>query len=155
MEYYEWLNNFVLSSSFLFPLLSLLSVFLLFCRIQSIAESRDELPCSLLLVTAGDDREEGEKVVGHARLLQVAGCRDAALVESVVVSAKMRRRGLGRRLMESCEQHARKCVPSPTFSYIYCISTPPSSSSSSSFSSSSSSSSSSFSSSSSYVGWVV
>ena len=79
-------------------------MFLLFQRVQSISESRDDLPCSILLVTVG---AEG-RVVGHARLLQVAGDKDAALVESVVVLAEMRGRGLGRRLMEACEQHARK-----------------------------------------------
>lgn len=48
-------------------------------------------------------------MVGHARLWKVVGHADAALVESVVVTPELRGRGLGRRLMELSEQHARGC----------------------------------------------
>ena len=43
----------------------------------SIEEGGDDLPCSLVLVEG-----ESGRVVGHARLMQVAGREKAALVET-------------------------------------------------------------------------
>lgn len=47
------------------------------CRVASIEEGSDDLPCSLVLVEG-----ESGRVVGHARLMQVAGREKAALVET-------------------------------------------------------------------------
>lgn len=68
-------------------------------RLASIEEGSDELPCSVVMV------EEGGRVVGHARLMPVAGVRDAALIETVIVAPELRGRGLGRQLMEKAERH--------------------------------------------------
>lgn len=46
-------------------------------RVASIEEGGDDLPCSLVLVEG-----ESGRVVGHARLMQVAGREKAALVET-------------------------------------------------------------------------
>ena len=46
-------------------------------RVASIEEGSDDLPCSLVLVEGGSGR-----VVGHARLMRVAGRGNAALVET-------------------------------------------------------------------------
>ena len=72
-------------------------------RKHSIEDSCDELPCSLLLVVKSND-----EVIGHVRVLGVDGCRGGAIVESLVVSPDMRRRGLGRRLMEAAEEYVKR-----------------------------------------------
>lgn len=48
-----------------------------FYRVASIEDGCDELPCSLVLVQG-----VGGRVVGHARLMRVAGRSDAVLVET-------------------------------------------------------------------------
>ncbi len=45
-------------------------------RVASLEGGVDELPCSLVLLNSGG------AVVGHARLLPVAGATNAALIES-------------------------------------------------------------------------
>ena len=68
---------------------------------QSIQDSQDTLPCSLVVCVGG-------KVVGYVRLLEVLGRKGSVLVESLVVDPSMRGRGLGRRLMENAENLARQ-----------------------------------------------
>ncbi|XP_064402562.1 N-alpha-acetyltransferase 80-like isoform X1 [Halichondria panicea] len=68
-------------------------------RVASLEGGVDELPCSLVLLNSGG------AVVGHARLLPVAGATNAALIESVVVCQECRGCGLGRRLMEESETY--------------------------------------------------
>ncbi|XP_065919355.1 N-alpha-acetyltransferase 80-like [Dysidea avara] len=70
-------------------------------RKASIETSKSTFPCSILLVDVSDR----DKVIGFARLLEVVGDKTAALVESVVVDPKLRGHGLGRKLMEACENH--------------------------------------------------
>lgn len=59
---------------------------------------------SLLLVK----RDTGG-VIGFVRILQVANRNRAGLIESLVIDPVMRRRGLGRYLMEEGEDHVRRC----------------------------------------------
>ena len=77
-------------------------------RKHSINDSRPDLPVSLLLVT-----KDEERVVGFVRIFKVTGKIDAGLIESLVISPDMRRRGLGRLLMEAAEEHVRR------YMYIY------------------------------------
>lgn len=72
-------------------------------RKHSISDSRPDLPVSLLLVT-----QDKERVVGFVRIFKVTGKSDAGLIESLVISPDMRRRGLGRLLMEAAEEHVRR-----------------------------------------------
>ena len=44
--------------------------------VASIEGGCDELPCSVVMV------EQGGRVVGHARLMPVAGVKDGALIET-------------------------------------------------------------------------
>ena len=50
-------------------------------RVASIDGGQDQLPCSVLLVGRVGGGEEG-RVVGHARVMPVAGARKAALIET-------------------------------------------------------------------------
>ncbi len=72
-------------------------------RRQSICENVPELPCSLLLLTNND-----HSVCGHIRLLRVKGQTDKALIESLVISRRLRGRGLGRHLMTAAEDYIKK-----------------------------------------------
>ncbi|XP_073447754.1 N-alpha-acetyltransferase 80 [Aquarana catesbeiana] len=71
-------------------------------RIHSLEKSLDDFPVCLVLIGA----REGP-VLGHARLSKVIGLPDSLFVESVVVSADLRGKGYGRRLMEATERYAR------------------------------------------------
>ncbi|XP_077307650.1 N-alpha-acetyltransferase 80 [Lithobates pipiens] len=71
-------------------------------RIHSLEKSLDDFPVCLVLIGA----PEGP-VLGHARLSKVIGLPDSLFVESVVVSADLRGKGYGRRLMEATERYAR------------------------------------------------
>lgn len=56
---------------------------------------------------------DNDEVIGHVRVLKVAADKDntnAGLIESLVIASKMRRRGLGRRLMEAAEEHVKRYV---------------------------------------------
>ena len=68
---------------------------------QSIQDSKDGLPCSLVACVDG-------RVVGHVRLLAVLGRKASVIVESLLVDPSMRGHGLGRKLMESAENLARQ-----------------------------------------------
>lgn len=53
---------------------------------------------------------DNDEVIGHVRILKVAADKDhtnGGLIESLVIESKMRRRGLGRRLMEAAEEHVK------------------------------------------------
>ena len=53
---------------------------------------------------------DNDEVIGHVRVLKVAADKDstkAGLIESLVIASKMRRQGLGRRLMEAAEEHVK------------------------------------------------
>ncbi|XP_040216312.1 N-alpha-acetyltransferase 80 [Rana temporaria] len=71
-------------------------------RIHSLEQSLDDFPVCLVLTGA----REGP-VLGHARLSKVIGLPNSLFVESVVVSADLRGKGYGRRLMEATERYAR------------------------------------------------
>ncbi|XP_044129098.1 N-alpha-acetyltransferase 80 [Bufo gargarizans] len=71
-------------------------------RMHSLERSADEFPLCLVLVGA----PEGP-ALGHARLCRVVGLQDSLFVESVVVSAELRGKGYGRKLMEATERYAR------------------------------------------------
>ena len=49
---------------------------LIFCREHAISRSSDDLPCSLLLVS------EGDEVIGHARISAVVGIPSGVFIES-------------------------------------------------------------------------
>ena len=53
-------------------------------------------------------REENERVIGYVRVLAVAGKKGSALVEALLVAPELRKRGLGRKLMEAAESHAKR-----------------------------------------------
>ncbi|XP_068107660.1 N-alpha-acetyltransferase 80 [Hyperolius riggenbachi] len=72
-------------------------------RIHSLERSCDDFPMCLALVGA----QEGS-AVGHVRLCRVIGLTDSLFVESVVVSAEIRGKGYGRKLMEATERYAKK-----------------------------------------------
>ncbi|XP_062503543.1 N-alpha-acetyltransferase 80-like [Corticium candelabrum] len=71
-------------------------------REHAISRSSDDLPCSLLLVS------EGDEVIGHARISAVVGIPSGVFIESVVVAKRLRGRGYGRTIMEECEKFARR-----------------------------------------------
>ena len=64
-------------------------------------ESNDGLPLSLVLIN------DSGRVIGFVRVL-AAATEGGALVESLVVAADMRGRGLGRKLMNEAETRAKK-----------------------------------------------
>lgn len=68
---------------------------------QSVQDSTDALPCSIVACVGG-------KVIGHVRLLEVLGKKGSVIVESLLVDPSMRGRGLGRRLMENAENLGRQ-----------------------------------------------
>ena len=52
-------------------------------RLLSISDGADALPCSIVLTKPeGEGREREEEVIGHARLMPVAGKHRAALIET-------------------------------------------------------------------------
>ena len=69
-------------------------------REVSLSRSSDQLPSCLALVDGHDS------VVGFGRLSAVVGKPNSVLIESVVVDKSLRGKGLGRRLMEECEDYA-------------------------------------------------
>ncbi|KAG9460521.1 hypothetical protein GDO78_021295, partial [Eleutherodactylus coqui] len=71
-------------------------------RLHSLQRSSDEFPLCLVLIGA-----PGGPALGHARLCRVLGLQDSLFVESVVVSAELRGKGYGRKLMEATERYAR------------------------------------------------
>ena len=55
-----------------------------FCRLASIEDGCDELPCSIVM-TEQLEGSECLRVIGHARLMPVAGRNDAALIETGIL----------------------------------------------------------------------
>ena len=46
-------------------------------------------------------------MIGYVRVLAVAGKKGSALVEALLVAPGLRKRGLGRKLMEAAERHVK------------------------------------------------
>ncbi|XP_043238394.1 N-alpha-acetyltransferase 80-like [Amphibalanus amphitrite] len=71
-------------------------------RMRTLQASCEEFPACLALV----EQSRPDTVVGHAKLSPVPDRDDALFVESVVISPKLRGRGLGRHLMQLAEEYA-------------------------------------------------
>lgn len=79
-------------------------------RLRSIENSNDSLPLSLLLVRMPD-----KVVVGYARISQLPRNPEGCYIESVVICRSARGKGLGRIIMNGCNDVASKLG----FSYLY------------------------------------
>ncbi|XP_038071822.1 N-alpha-acetyltransferase 80-like [Patiria miniata] len=71
-------------------------------RLHSLDKSCEGLPYSLVMVNANN------AVIGYCRLAKVISVPSSVLIESVVVPENLRGRGLGRRVMDLAESHAKR-----------------------------------------------
>lgn len=76
-------------------------------RLAMLAKSSSNLPYSIALLERNIDNETCE-VIGHSRLCRVHQQPTAGFVESVVIRKDRRGKGLGRKIMEETEEHARR-----------------------------------------------
>lgn len=76
-------------------------------RLSMLDKSNDGLPYSLVMLERTGDVDDA-KVIGHARLSRVVVEDTAGFIESVVIRRDRRGAGLGRKLMEETEKHARR-----------------------------------------------
>ncbi|KAK3751472.1 hypothetical protein QZH41_009181 [Actinostola sp. cb2023] len=79
-------------------------------RMHSLTDSRDDLPCCLLLVAKDDHGGlvNSKCVIGHSKLTRVHGKPKSVFLENVVVDKVKRGCGFGRKLMELSEHYVFK-----------------------------------------------
>ncbi|PIK38085.1 putative N-acetyltransferase 6-like [Apostichopus japonicus] len=73
-------------------------------RLHSLEKSCTGLPYSLVMT---ETQEGKERVIGYCRLAKVLAQKKSVLIETVVIQKERRGQGLGRKLIELAEDHAR------------------------------------------------
>ena len=69
-------------------------------RMRSLESSNDNLPTSLILL-------DGERVIGHCRLIPIPSLTHSCYIETVVVHKDVRGRGYGTYLMKKAEEYVK------------------------------------------------